>query len=63
MILIELQFTTGDLMANELPKDRFLFLFTDRRSPPDDYITSVQVHIIEIQRGVTRLQLLARSFP
>ena len=50
-------------MANEMPKDRLLFLFTDRRTPPSDYITSVQAHDKVIQRGVTRPQLLSRSFP
>ena len=50
-------------MANEIPKDRLLFLITDHRPPPDDYIISVQAHIIVIQRKVTRVQFLARSFP
>ena len=63
MVLAELQLTLSGLMANEMPKDRLSFLFTDYRAPSVDYITSVQAHIILIQRGVTRLELLARAFP
>ena len=63
MVLTELQFTIGNLIANEIPKDRLLFPFTDR-PPPNDYITLVQAHIIVIiWRGITLLQLLPKSFP
>ena len=53
LVFTELQFTVGSLVANEMPKDRLLFLSTNHRAPPDGYITSVQARII-VFRGESR---------